>query len=878
MFFHYFFSTQNKKEEENKMKILKNKTAAIAIALLLMLSMTASIILVPNANAHTPPLTIPTWAYLSVMPNPVGVGQEAFVNFWIDKSPPTANGVYGDRWAGFTVKVTKPDGTTETLGPYTSDDTGGAHDTYTPTALGNYTFQFLFAGQTLAGNNLAPGQTSTMIGDYYAPSTSPKVTLVVQQDQIPGEPTAPLPTGYWQRPIYSENLDWYTLGGNWLGLAAVGFTMITGAYNASGNFNPYTTAPTTAHILWTRPLAVGGIIGGEFGGTEYGSSYYSTSQYEPKFGGIIINGVLYYQETPGSSTHPAGWEALNLRTGQEIWFKNTTVPLLCGQVLDYISPNQFGGIPYLWTTETTVSPNTGTTYGMYDAMTGNYVLSIVNGTSVTLTEDDGGNLIGYYVNSSTANAYHAPTLNKWNSTQAILYPSGQAPGYSNWMWRPTLNGKIPFSAGIMWSVPIATNISGVPFSPNLSIGSIGSGVILMSSVSADLTGGVSWQPGWRIIAGYSAITGQSLWGPLNETEVPWVRLDSYGIANGMWFEFDHENLVWSGYNANTGQKMWAAQPYNSPPWAYFVNYRPIIAYGNLYACDFGGQVHAYDITSGKQVWQFSTGSSGYSTPYGIWPLVHVEAVAGGEVFLSGGHTYSPPLFLGAKLYVLNATTGEEVWSVSSFDDSNSASAAIADGIFLKPNAYNNQLYAFGQGRTATTVSAPDVALEQGTPVVIRGTVTDQSEGQTCLGIPAKGTPAIADDSMTAWMEYLYMQQPMPTNATGVPVSIDVLDSNGNYRNIGTTTSDSMGFFTYTWTPDIPGDFKVVAIFPGSQSYYSSSAETSFHVNPTVAATATATPQSNLATTTDLIMYTAIAAIAIIIAIAIATVLLLRKRP
>ena len=37
---------------------------------------------------------------------------------------------------------------------------------------------------------------------------------------------------------------------------------------------------------------------------------------------------------------------------------------------------------------------------MFDAMTGNYILSIVNGTSMTLTEDDHGDLIGYYVNST----------------------------------------------------------------------------------------------------------------------------------------------------------------------------------------------------------------------------------------------------------------------------------------------------------------------------------------------------------------------------------------------------------------------------------------------------------------------------------------------
>ena len=119
---------------------------AILVAAILTTSMIFSVLLVTTTSAHTPPLTIPTWAYLSVMPNPVGIGQEAFVNFWIDKAPPTAATIYGDRWQNFKVTVTHPDGTTETLGPFTSDDTGGAHTTYSPTVLGNYTFQMNFPG------------------------------------------------------------------------------------------------------------------------------------------------------------------------------------------------------------------------------------------------------------------------------------------------------------------------------------------------------------------------------------------------------------------------------------------------------------------------------------------------------------------------------------------------------------------------------------------------------------------------------------------------------------------------------------------------------------------------------------------------------------
>ena len=136
------------------------------------------------------------------------------------------------------------------------------------------------------------------------------------------------------------------------------------------------------------------------------SNYYSSSQYEPKFSPIIMNGVLYYTMYPGSAASPAGWAAVNLHTGQTIWTKNTTDVLRCGQILNYVSPNQFGGIPYLWATDVGgalgLSPNPAvpylpiTTYRMYDAMTGNLILTIANATAMTPTEDQGGNLIGYY--------------------------------------------------------------------------------------------------------------------------------------------------------------------------------------------------------------------------------------------------------------------------------------------------------------------------------------------------------------------------------------------------------------------------------------------------------------------------------------------------
>ena len=210
----------------------------------------------------------------------------------------------------------------------------------------------------------------------------------------------------------------------------------------------------------------------------------------------------------------------------------------------------------------------------------------------------------------------------------------------------------------------------------------------------------------------------------------------------------------------------------------------------IYDATFDGHCYAWNATTGALVWNWWAGPAGYNTVYNSWPFKTVELVADGKVYLNGGHTYNPPLFRGSHAYALNATTGETIWSINSFCESNSPVVAAADGVLTLPNAYDNLLYAYGTGLSATTVDAPSAAITLGSSLVIRGTVTDQSPGQTCLGIPAAGTPAISDASMGDWMNYLYGQQPIPTNATGVHVSLDVIDANNNFRHIGDVTSDA----------------------------------------------------------------------------------------
>jgi hypothetical protein len=128
------------------------------------------------------------------------------------------------------------------------------------------------------------------------------------------------------------------------------------------------------------------------------------------------------------------------------------------------------------------------------------------------------------------------------------------------------------------------------------------------------------------------------------------------------------------------------------------------------------------------------------------------------------------------------------------------------------------------------------------------------------------------------MEAVYMQQPMPTNLTGVPVSIDVFDSNGNYRNIGTITSDASGMFAFTWKPDIPGQYTVIATFVGSQSYYPSSASTAFYASEP-AATPSPTPIAEASMADQYILPGIIGIIVTIVIVGVVLALLMfRKKP
>ena len=112
-------------------------------------------------------------------------------------------------------------------------------------------------------------------------------------------------------------------------------------------------APNSPHIMWTRPIEFGGIVGGT---TEIpGVGYYSGGSYEGRFNdAVIMQGRLYLHATTGVMQQGGGYICVDLRTGEKIWYRdnlgvNTTAAPSIGQVFEYESLNQHGVVRgYLW--------------------------------------------------------------------------------------------------------------------------------------------------------------------------------------------------------------------------------------------------------------------------------------------------------------------------------------------------------------------------------------------------------------------------------------------------------------------------------------------------------------------------------------------------
>jgi hypothetical protein len=290
--------------------------------------------------------------------------------------------------------------------------------------------------------------------------------------------------------------------------------------------------------------------------------------------------------------------------------------------------------------------------------------------------------------------------------------------------------------------------------------------------------------------------------------------------------YTREDRQYYCYDLDTAQLLWGPST-QQPGWDMFgrgqIGRDAQLAYGRLYSGYFGGKLYCHDITDGELLWTYELQGVGYESPYGDYNMGYAGTyVADGKIYLtSSEHSPTQPLWRGSYLRCIDAYTGDELWKSLNYV----SGWAIADSCIVAGNHYDNRMYVYGKGPSATTVSVRSDVIAEGDTMMITGTVTDQSPG-------AMGTPAIADEHMDAWMDYMYMKQAMPHDAVGVTVRLTAYDPNGNFQDIGTVTTDSHGNFGKSWLPPVPGEYYVLAEFEGTASYGSSSATTYFVVEET----------------------------------------------
>jgi outer membrane protein assembly factor BamB len=851
-----------------KLKTTKKKSYSV-IAIVLLLTMAVPMTLLSTTNAHTPAWNIPSFSYIAAQPSTVGVGQRVAVYMWVDAPLPSSAEGNDIRRHDYKLTITKPDGKTETKEwPIIYDTTGVQGYTFTPDQVGQYTLFFEYKGQTFTWNTTA---TSTWTGDVFLPSNA-TAKVTVQEEQLnPPILSYPLPTEYWTRPIEGQNTDWWSISSNWLNppFVRIGDSGTQGAVSACdtqggyGRFQSDGIGPNSPHILWTKPLQDGGVVGGG----DYdvlGKTYYMGGSYNVRFTeAIVMHGRLYYQAPWGNSGTGGDYICLDLRTGKELWRINyTTVNSVgkpvAGYLYSYDTMNQHGVIPngLLFTI------NFGRAY---DPMTGRVLdLNITNVPTGTAVAGPQGEVLRYVYNSA------GKWLAQWNSSKVFTVETTgtiDAGTSARYDWNKTLS----VGPGT-WTV----NRHILP------------GELLLLT-QGSFGGPRDPQPGMNV----SAISlkpgseGQILWtkyypvAPNNETR----KIMAIDSDAGTFVCQDKESLRLTAYRLTDGSQAWTVTP-DDAIWDTMRS-TSLAAYGKLYVSGFDGILHCYDMKTGNLLWTYGNGGPGNSTDAGLetawghYPIF-VDVIADGKVYLgTTEHSPDAPFYKGSQYRCINATTGEEIWTMLGWGTGMyvGQSDIVAEGCFIYLNCYDMQIYTVGKGPSAMTIEAPKAAIELGKSLIISGTIMDISAGTKQNEQAARfpnGVPAVSDESMSAWMEYVYMQKPRPTNVTGVPITLSVIDANGNYREIGVATSNADGYYSLNWKPDIEGEYTVYASFAGSESYWPSHAVTSFAVDP-APATPTPPPAQPVSIADQYFLPATVGLFVLVIIVLVMLALMMRKR-
>ncbi|PVX24155.1 MAG: hypothetical protein CW691_08475, partial [Candidatus Bathyarchaeum sp.] len=733
-----------------------------------------NIIVGPAPAGVTDDMRAPMDIGLMIRPNPIGLNQIFLANIWSVRAPGSQRA-----FLGYEITITKPSGDIQafTMDSYVAD--GTAWFEWIADEVGDWTIQVEFPGNWLPAGFYVDGErvnasgTSGFFGTggtqydesvYVEPAITPVTTLTVQEEMILGWPESALPTDYWTRPVASENREWWPILGDYPWFGEGGGALWDQYYpdcnpypansgstpNSDYAFVPWVEGPDSAHIVWKRMEEIGGLIGG---GQAIGSDiFWDPGWYNRPT--IILQGRCFETVNRVSEDGPEGetyWQCYDLRTGEMYWER----PLYPGEqepnLIEYAeSPYTLslptrgitGVVPKL--SKPSLMTISGGRIMKYDAMTGALTLN----QSIAPLTGSGGT---YYMNG-----YCLAVQNLGGGNYRLINWTtiGSASNFEDRVISNTTYARSSLPSRIDWEAGIGVNVGNVD------------------------VGGVRW--GQRMTA-YNLITGEELWD--KTVEAPQFS-GSAAVA-------DHGKIAigsmyghFEAYDLQTGAFAWRTEtleyPWDITGWG---SYGMISAYGNIY-WGAPASYYAFSWADGSTVWKFQIPAEfPFETAYGtgktaensetVYPFHAPGLCADGKIFVySLHHSPEPPYFRGQPMLAIDAYTGELVWKLGGFSGCGQHTRSamqlrVADG-YLALGARDGYMYVIGKGKSATTVSGPQVSIPKGTAMTITGTVLDMSPAQT-------GAACVSEASMETQMQYIHLQMPIDgihhnITLVGVPVS------------------------------------------------------------------------------------------------------------
>jgi hypothetical protein len=461
----------------------------------------------------------------------------------------------------------------------------------------------------------------------------------VQQEPVPIYQEHALPTEYWSRPIDTQLRTWTVLAGNWQRNPD---NLVT-----QGNLD----APETAHILWTKTLELGGIVGAETGDATWTTG----DAYQGMFASsVILNGILYYNTYAVSDAKAAnpiqGIKAVDLRTGDELWFRNGSYRLSFGQLLYVDTMNMQGAYGYIWSTD-------GSTWTAFDALNGDYVYKMVGVPSGVTVIGPNNEILIYTVNNKG-------WMTLWNST-TVVNQGHWDNATQSWDWEfgrywdprgktPTMNSTWDAANGYNWNVSVPAGLSGAAYA-KINNKLVGASIVGLKYVNI-----------WAVDL-HPESRGRLLY---NETwNAPSDWYDGYqtisriggSVDNGLIAVWSKETQQIWGFSTDTGKYLWG--PTERQNYLDMYGMQSLITDGKLFAQGMSGILYVYEAKTGKLLYTYRAPDTYNQNLWGDQWNIRPLFVADGKLYMgTAEHSPNDPRPKDAAFSCINITDGTEIFT------------------------------------------------------------------------------------------------------------------------------------------------------------------------------------------------------------------------